>query len=70
MQAHERFPVLGLGSQRPLARGHLVIDDYDPTYGDGGMRIGPELYECLECGALVIDHGLHNTWHVRMSTDG
>lgn len=49
--------------QRPATVGHLALDNYDPTFGDGGVALGTDVYACNTCGSLVIDWERHRDWH-------
>jgi hypothetical protein len=42
-------------------RHEIVIDAYDPDYGDG-QTVG-EYYECDTCSAIVADQDKHDAWH-------
>lgn len=47
----------------PVEAGCLANDNYDPTYGDGGVSCGMQVYECLVCGAAVLSTERHVAWH-------
>lgn len=57
------FTSIGWGSKHPYPEGHLADDGSDPTYGDGGLMLGRQVYACKVCGAGVLDIEVHVAWH-------
>lgn len=52
----------------PWGKGYLATDNYDPTYGNGGLGLGPEVYACDTCGAAVVYPTVHAKWHEESAT--
>lgn len=59
----ERYFRTSIWIDKATEVGCLAIDNYDPTYGNGGVSCGPQVYECLVCGAVVFNAGTHVRWH-------
>lgn len=58
----------GPGAPHPRPLGSLAEDNYDPTYGSNGVTLTAQVYECLTCGAGVINIESHVKWHDRTDT--
>jgi len=55
-------------SPGPTEVGFLANDNYDPTFGDGGVTCGMQVYECMVCGAAVLATAQHVEWHEAMKS--
>lgn len=63
---YSTFP-WGSPTRHPSPAGSLAQDNYDPTFGDNGVSIGADVYQCLVCGAVVLDWRKHIDWHENAS---